>query len=76
MNISIIIFGQLTEITGHSLVLENIHDTNALVNTLHQQFPALATVKYKIAVNRKLINENTLLPLNCEVALLPPFSGG
>lgn len=76
MNVTIIIFGQLTEITGSSLVLKNINDTDELVRTLHRQFPALAAFKYKIAVNRKLVNENTLLTENCEIALLPPFSGG
>lgn len=76
MNVTIIIFGQLAEITGSSLVLENIKDTDELAGALHRQFPALAAVKYKIAVNRKLINENTLLAEYCEVAILPPFSGG
>lgn len=76
MSVTIIIFGQLAEITGNSLVLENINDTVELVESLHRQFPALAATKYKIAVNRKLVNENTLLEKNCEVALLPPFSGG
>ena len=76
MNVTIIIFGQLTEITGSSLELEKVNDTDELISVLHRQFPALATVKYKIAVNKRLVNENTILSDNCEVALLPPFSGG
>lgn len=76
MNVTIIIFGQLTDITGNSLVLPDINDTNELIDSLHRQFPALATFSYKIAVNKKMVNENTLLTENSEVALLPPFSGG
>jgi molybdopterin converting factor small subunit len=76
MEIQIIIFGQLAEITGKSLTVAGIVDTNSLVAYLHKNFPALEKVKYKIAVDKKLVNQNTLLTENCEVALLPPFSGG
>jgi molybdopterin converting factor small subunit len=76
MKIQVIIFGQLAEITGKSLTATNITDTNELVKYLHKNFPALEKVKYKIAVDKKLVNQNTLLTENCEVALLPPFSGG
>lgn len=76
MKIRVIIFGQLAEITGKSLVIAGITDTNELVVHLHNNFPALEKVKYKIAVDKKLVNQNTLLTENCEVALLPPFSGG
>ena len=76
MSINIIIFGQLTDITGDSLVLENIQDTDNLVKELHKQYPALAKAKYAIAVDKKVVNENTTLRENSTVALLPPFSGG
>ena len=76
MLISIIIFGQLADIAGSSLALENIADTNRLVKELHSLYPALADAKYAIAVNKKVVNENTTLTENSIVALLPPFSGG
>ena len=76
MPINIIIFGQLTDIAGSSLALENIADTNSLVKELHNLYPALAKAKYAIAVNRNVVNENTTLTDNSIVALLPPFSGG
>lgn len=77
MEISILLFGQLTDITGTDTVtLENIVDTDHLISTLHETYPALVLSKYVIAVNKKVISENTILLNNCTVALLPPFSGG
>ena len=77
MKISVLFFGQLTDLTGtHSLELENIEDTSGLTRALHQQFPGLAHKKYVIAVDKKMMDDQTLLTENCTVALLPPFSGG
>ena len=76
MAINIIIFGRLTDIAGSSLTLENIADTNNLVKELHILYPGLADAKYVIAVDKKVVNENTTLTENSVVALLPPFSGG
>jgi molybdopterin converting factor small subunit len=76
MPVNIIIFGRLTDIAGSSLALENIADTNSLIKKLHTLYPALAEAKYAIAVNKKVVNENTTLTENSIVALLPPFSGG
>ena len=76
MSINIIIFGQLTDIAGSSLTLKNIADTNNLIKELHNLYPALAKAKFAIAVDKKVVNENTTLTENSIVALLPPFSGG
>jgi molybdopterin synthase sulfur carrier subunit len=76
MPVNVIIFGRLTDIAGSSLALENIEDTNSLVKRLHILYPALADSKYAIAVDKKVVNENTTLTENSIVALLPPFSGG
>lgn len=76
MTTQIIIFGQLTDITGNSLSLENVPDTYTLVQELHKRFPLLANAKYVIAVNKKMVKENTMLTEDATVALLPPFSGG
>ena len=70
------IFGRLTDIAGSSLTLENVADTNNLVKKLHILYPGLADAKYVIAVDKKVVNENTTLTENSIVALLPPFSGG
>ena len=76
MNINIIIFGQLCEILGEKLVIENISDTESLQQALHKKFPDLANFKYVMAVNKKQVIANIQLTENCIIALLPPFSGG
>ena len=77
MNVNIIIFGQLRDITGSSnIAINHIDDTNELRKELELKYPALSNAKYVIAVDKKLVSENTILSDNSTVALLPPFSGG
>lgn len=77
MRVKVLIFGQLTDITGESeIYLNEVSNRDELVNKLVQQFPALADSKYAIAVDKKVIHQNIVLSENCIVALLPPFSGG
>ncbi len=71
------IFGQLGDIIGTNLIQVNdIVNTTELVTNLQSKYPALKNAKYKIAVNRNIIQSNTTLQHDAEVALLPPFSGG
>lgn len=70
-------FGQLTEIIGNSsFEINNVADTDELINKLQRKYPALINAKYKIAVNRNIIQSNAPLQQDAEIALLPPFSGG
>ena len=71
------VFGQLSDIIGsNSFEINNINNTDELINNLQTKYPALMNVKYKIAVNLNVIQSNTALQQDAEVALLPPFSGG
>ena len=77
MKVNILLFGQLTDITGtETISMDDIIDTNSLVEILQQTYPALLNSKFVVAVNKKVISANTLLTDNCTIALLPPFSGG
>lgn len=70
-------FGQLTDRTGcNNLSLDDMADTDTLIQNLHERFPALAGSKYMLAVNNKMIQSNTMLSPGYRVDLLPPFSGG
>jgi molybdopterin synthase sulfur carrier subunit len=71
------VFGQLHDIIGNSSFdIHNIESTDELINNLQLKYPALKNTKYKIAVNRNIIQSNTVLQHDAEIALLPPFSGG
>ena len=77
MEINLLAFGQIAEITGKSSwKMVGIKDTNTLIEKLEEQFPALVKTNYSIAVNKKVIQENTAINENDTIALLPPFSGG
>lgn len=77
MSIKVILFGQLAEMASRGeLELDDIEDTQMLQSIVHELVPALATITYRIAVDKKLVMENTALSNDSTVALLPPFSGG
>ena len=76
MSIKIILFGKLADIAGVSVSVDNVADTDSLVDSLNKRYPELATTRYVIAVDKQMITENTVLNKKSMVALLPPFSGG
>jgi sulfur-carrier protein len=77
MQINVIVFGQLSEITGTDhLQIDNVNDTDQLEIKLKSTYPLLCDTKYLVAVEKQMITGNTPLKNNCTVALLPPFSGG
>ena len=77
MQVNLLIFGQLTDITGDSsLIVNDIADTDSLTREMTKRFPSLSGAKFIVAVNKEVISGNTILQNNSTVALLPPFSGG
>ena len=77
MDIKVILFGQLTDIVKESeILLSNVSDTDSVVNALNKAYPELASSKYAIALDKKVIKTNTVLSNGSVIALLPPFSGG
>ena len=76
MSVKIILFGKLAEIAGGSVSVDNVVDTDSLINALHKDYPEFIKTKYVIAVDKQVIKENTVLDKKSTVALLPPFSGG
>lgn len=77
MQVKVLIFGQLTDITGLSeLSLTDVSTSNELIESLNRKYPDLSSAKYVIALDKKVISHDTRLPANSTVALLPPFSGG
>ena len=74
---NIMVFGQLEDITGASIIsIDEVADTEQLLNSLYIRFPQLKQKKILIAVDQKIIQENTVINDQSTVALLPPFSGG
>jgi len=77
MQVQILIFGQLADITGASeLILQDMPDTDTLQECLHKLYPTLANTTYAIAMNKKTIQGNAIFSGDTTIALIPPFSGG
>ena len=76
MEINIIAFGQLAELTAPSITVKDVADTSILKQRLEEQYPALQNIRYVISVNHKIMTNNTTINESSIVALLPPFSGG
>ncbi|MCW3166930.1 MoaD/ThiS family protein [Chryseobacterium sp. 09-1422] len=75
MEIKVISFGQIAEITGKEFMVKAA-DLDSLKLYLIQKFPELSDRKFAFAVNKKLVQENIILNQNDVVALMPPYSGG
>ena len=74
---NIMVFGQLEDITGASIIsIDEVADTQQLLSSLYIRFPQLKQKQILIAVDQKIIHENTVISDQSTVALLPPFSGG
>lgn len=77
MQIDVLIFGQITDITGKAnFQWQGVENTEELRQQLIEKYPKLKSLEYSIAVNKKIIRENCSLQEGDTVALLPPFSGG
>lgn len=77
MTVQILSFGKVKELVNDGVLeLEEATDTDKFNQLLQARYPALKGMKYAIAVNQKMVTENTALPAGATVALLPPFSGG
>ncbi len=77
MEVKVMLFGQLVDITGTgTLMVKNVRDTNGVVQYLEGLYPSLKGSVYVVAVDKEIIQSNTGLENNMTVALLPPFAGG
>lgn len=52
------------------------NDSDELLKALKKNYPFLEDLQFSLAVDKQLVQENTPLEGNEEIALLPPFSGG
>ena len=76
MQVEIIAFGLIAEITGQKTFQMQARNLDELKSLLLDQFPDLQDKHYAIAVNREFVTGNIEFSDHAEVALLPPFSGG
>lgn len=77
MEIEVISFGKIAEfLPQQKISIVNISDTDELRVYLEKIFPDLAGTKYKLALNKNIVQVKTEINNNDVVAIMPPFSGG
>ena len=77
MELEIISFGKIAEvIQSQQLKIPDVSNTEELKIYLEKSFPLLSKMKYKLALNKTIVQENLELKNNDTVAIMPPFSGG
>lgn len=77
MKIELISFGQVSElISNQTLEIEGIETTDELKEYLEKTYPDLAIMKYKLALNKNLVQQNSDIKNSDSIAIMPPFSGG
>jgi sulfur-carrier protein len=77
MKLKILLFGQLKEkVNADFIEIDSMEDSDVLLSKLKNEFPVLANISFRMAVDKNLISGKVMLNEKSEVALLPPFSGG
>ncbi|RZJ99253.1 MAG: molybdopterin synthase sulfur carrier subunit [Flavobacterium sp.] len=77
MRINILSFGSLNEVVaGGPIDVAEITDSDSLKTYLLANYPEIADKKFVIAINKNIIQYNTVLNELDTIAILPPFSGG
>jgi molybdopterin converting factor small subunit len=57
-------------------MVEEVANTDMLIQVMKQRYPALESSTYMIAVNNAMVTENSIVTPGSKIALMPPFSGG
>jgi molybdopterin converting factor small subunit len=80
MEVQLISFGALTDITGSGVLGFAIPrpaiSVAELMSLLFVRYPALEGKTFRIAVNERFVDEKFTIGSGDIVALMPPFSGG
>lgn len=77
MEITVLFFGVLAEVTGtHRKHYRDIKSFGDLKYRIQDDFPEIVHYNFRISLNNEIINEEPLLNNGDEIAYMPPFAGG
>lgn len=77
MNITVLFFGVLAEVTQTPVrQYSNVNSFADLRLRITDDFPELVHYNYRISVNHELVNHDPLLKDGDQIAYMPPFTGG
>ena len=77
MKIKIITFGKIADfLENQHIELNDVRTTDELQDFLETSYPILKTMKYKVALNKCIVQSSLELADSDTVAIMSPFSGG
>jgi sulfur-carrier protein len=77
MKIKVLFFGVLSEITGTGIkYYTDVKSVEHLRQRVADDYPEIVHYTFKISLNNDLINGDSELNNDDELAFLPPFAGG
>jgi sulfur-carrier protein len=77
MNVKVLFFGVLSEVTGISI--KNYKDVKSIGDLrlrIEDDFPEVVHYSFRISLNNIITDDDSLLKDGDEVAFMPPFAGG
>jgi molybdopterin synthase sulfur carrier subunit len=74
--IKVLYFGPALGITGTAAEIVTACDTVSLRSMLLGKYPRLGEIPFVLALNCRILKEDSSLKDNDAVAVLPPFEGG
>jgi sulfur-carrier protein len=77
MEIKVMFFGVLTDVTGCNIKYYNeVSSLGDLRIRIQDDFPEISHYNFMVSLNQHIITDDTPLNNGDEVAYLPPFAGG
>jgi molybdopterin converting factor small subunit len=77
MEVNVLFFGVLAEVTGTSFkTYRDVESLGELRLRIQDDFPEIVHYSYRISVNNEITDLDPLLSDGDEIALMPPFAGG
>lgn len=77
MEVKVLFFGVLSEITGTNLkIYREVKSIGDLKHRIQDDFPEMVHYNYRISLNNEIINNDPNLNNGDEIAFMPPFAGG
>ncbi len=77
MEVKVLFFGVLAEVTGTALKhYSDVSRMSDLNHRISDDFPEIVHYNFRIALNSQIIDGEHTLLAGDEVAYLPPFAGG
>ncbi|WKV12438.1 MoaD/ThiS family protein [Marivirga harenae] len=71
-------FGQIAEATNKTNEYLDVEKSSveAVISQLNNSYPALVSQEFNVALDHKIVDRETEISKDVELALLPPFAGG